>query len=569
MTSSIPAFAAVNDFYIQNYKIDYYLDRDNAGRSTLKTVEAIAAVFPTTDQNHGIERAIPNTYDGHPINLAITSVTDETNTTREYSTRSSNNNTVLRIGSASSYVHGMQTYKITYTQRDVTKYFKDINDDEFYWDTNGTQWAVPINALQVRLHIADALKDKLTARQECYAGQAGSSSSCQITTEGDGFVASANGLQANENMTLAIGFQPKTFTSYKMSSRDFLFSVVVPALQLLTLGLAVLAIIWIIVRYQRRSERTAEIGTIIPEYLPPADTSVTASGRIIGKSSFSAQLIDFAVRHYIKIYQTREKSLLRAANYEIEIIRDITDLKPEEQEILRDLYGDPYVGARLDMATLKNNRTVSRKLVDNQGKLMKDITGQYGLRARNSVESAWFKRLGIILLLLAIVTLSPWLLIASIIAFVCRTTLKPLTDQGLQLARYLKGLEMYIKTAETDRLRMLQSPNGAEKLGAPIDTNDARQLIKLYERVLPYAISFGQEKEWNNRLGHYYETLNESPIWYAGHNNAAFNAVALSSAMSSFNTAASYSDPSSSSSGGSSGGGSSGGGGGGGGGGGW
>jgi uncharacterized membrane protein len=128
---------------------------------------------------------------------------------------------------------------------------------------------------------------------------------------------------------------------------------------------------------------------------------------------------------------------------------------------------------------------------------------------------------------------------------------------------------MYIKTAETDRLRMLQSPNGAEKLGAPIDTNDARQLIKLYERVLPYAISFGQEKEWNNRLGHYYETLNESPIWYAGHNNAAFNAVALSSAMSSFNTAASYSDPSSSSSGGSSGGGSSGGGGGGGGGGGW
>ena len=41
------------------------------------------------------------------------------------------------------YVHGKQSYVIDYTQTDVTKYFKDSNDDEFYWDVNGTGWSQP------------------------------------------------------------------------------------------------------------------------------------------------------------------------------------------------------------------------------------------------------------------------------------------------------------------------------------------------------------------------------------------------------------------------------------------
>ncbi len=114
---------------------------------------------------------------------------------------------------------------------------------------------------------------------------------------------------------------------------------------------------------------------------------------------------------------------------------------------------------------------------------------------------------------------------------------------------------------------MLQSPDGAQK--AQVDGSDTKQLVKLYERVLPYAVLFGQEKQWNKQLGKYYENTNTQPDWYSGSNGAIFNAAMFSSAMSSFATTASYSSPSSSSSGGSSGGGFSGGGGGGGGGGGW
>ena len=37
---------------------------------------------------------------------------------------------------------------------------------------------------------------------------------------------------------------------------------------------------------------------------------------------------------------------------------------------------------------------------------------------------------------------------------------KVLTDKGLALRRYLAGLKMYIEVAETERLKMLQSPEG-------------------------------------------------------------------------------------------------------------
>jgi uncharacterized membrane protein YgcG len=267
------------------------------------------------------------------------------------------------------------------------------------------------------------------------------------------------------------------------------------------------------------------------------------------------------------VYQTREKSLFKAAEYDIEIEKDISTLKSEEQEILRDIIAKtPVIGDRLALKTLKNNSAVYSRTLDNDKKLKKLVRGEYGLREKNEAKRALFKTTGCVLLGISIVLLNPLLLAAAIVSFVLSYTLWPLTDKGLDLYRYLKGLELYIKVAEADRIKMLQSPEGAEKTGG-IDPNDPAQLVKLYEKVLPYAVLFGQEKEWSKRIGDIYESSGSNPSWYYG--TSAFNAAVFSSDMGSFSTAAAYSSASSSSSGGSGGGGFSGGGGGGGGGGGW
>jgi uncharacterized membrane protein YgcG len=132
---------------------------------------------------------------------------------------------------------------------------------------------------------------------------------------------------------------------------------------------------------------------------------------------------------------------------------------------------------------------------------------------------------------------------------------KPLTDIGAEARDHIAGLDLYIRVAEADRLRVLQSPEGA--LRKPVDTTDSRAVLHLYELVLPWAILLGREKEWSRVLEIAYD--NESPDWYLG--TVPFTAATFGSSLSSFASSASAS-----SSGGSSGGGSAGGGGGGGGG---
>jgi uncharacterized membrane protein YgcG len=314
------------------------------------------------------------------------------------------------------------------------------------------------------------------------------------------------------------------------------------------------------------------MGTIVAEYLPPKDISVLTAAHIgegIRATSTTAQLIDLAVRHYLRIYQTKEKSLLKSAEYELEIIKSIDDLTQEEQELLKVLFKSPgtAIGSRFAMKSLKNDYSTSAELRSIDAELVKRIKGDYKLRHKDEAASRWFKRIAWWTLAISIFMFSPLLFIASIVAFVCASQLHPLTDKGLALRVYLAGLKLYISVAEEDRLKMLQSPEGAEKVGRKVG-EDTLQLVKLYERVLPYAVLFGYEKEWNKQLGAYYEKNNTQPDWYTGH--TAFNATLFTSAMSDFGTASnSYSTSSSSSSGGSSGGGSSGGGGGGGGGGGW
>lgn len=236
-----------------------------------------------------------------------------------------------------------------------------------------------------------------------------------------------------------------------------------------------------------------EEGTIVPEYLPPSGASTQASANIIGSTkSFAALLVDLAVRHYIKIIQTREKSFWHKAEYKIEVIRSVQDLHDEEQEVLRDLFNHlPNIGESREMKKLQGSAAIYR-LNDNAKKLQKLERGKYGLRTQVPEQSAWFKKAGKGLMLASVPLLSLPLFIAGAVSMGQGHYLWPLTDKGLDLLRYLKGLKMYIGVAETERLKMLQSPEGAEKVG---DTTDGEKLVKLYERVLPYAVLFGQEKE--------------------------------------------------------------------------
>lgn len=563
--------ASTHQFTIRSFEADFYLDKDKEGRSTLKTVEKITAVFPEFDQNHGIERAIPKDYDGHTTSLKVESVKDGEGKDLPYSDRTSNDNLVLRIGDADKYVHGVQHYTITYTQRDVTRFFGDTNADEFYWDVNGTGWLQSMDEIRAVVHVSPSIASQLNGKATCYEGLITSTKQCPVErSDADGvkFSASRADISAYENVTIALGFAPRTFKPYQQHPLLTAWF----AYLLISSLVAIILIILLSIRYMQLMNRAKGSGTVTVEYLPPKDTNVLVSAYVIRNSTsdITAQLIDLAVRHYIKIYQTKEKRLFSPAEYELEIAKDLKGLQHEEIELLEALFGKSNTrpGSRFAMKQLRNNTQLAQKLLQNRALCKHNVRHYYGLYERASAEAKGLKRVGFWALAVGLVTLSPLVVIAAIVAFIFSALAWPLTEKGAELRDYLVGLKEYISVAETERLKMLQSPEGAEKVGVKIDENNTKQLVKLYERVLPYAVLFGIEKEWTRQLGTYYASASMQPDWYAG--STAFNAAVFSSSLGSFTSqASSYSSSASSSSGGSDGGGSSGGGGGGGGGGGW
>lgn len=567
--NSASAATNTNNFRISSYDIQYELSRDSEGRSVLKTTETIQALFPSYDQNRGIERAIPATYDNHPVDLNITSVTDDTGKELSYRTYASNTNTVLRIGDADTYVHGSKTYKISYDQRDVTRYFENTQRDEWYWDTNGTDWKVPIDALSVSIKIDPSLVEARVGEPSCYQGKEGGTGTCILNGEAGLYTVRATSLRAGENVTVAFGFKAGTFEKYALSPTALLLMIWGIA-QVLAFPLAIILVAILSIIRVRRSYRMGEQNPIVAEYIPPKEASVIIAAQTLftKQSVFTAQLIDLAVKRYISIIETRPKSLLRNADYDIEILQSLTSLGEEEREIITDMFGhEPHPGERLALKKLRSNISYSLRTMDNDSKVKKLITETYGIRQKNPEASKLFYRWTVVMILLAIVTLTIPMLAAAIVVGILGYTLRPLTDKGLALRRYVLGLDRYIKASETERLAFLQGPDTAQKVGYDIDPNNPGQIVKLYERVLPYAILFGREQQWSKRLGEFYEQSSTRPDWYTG--VAAFNAASFASSMQSFSQSSTYSSGSSSSSGGSSGGGSSGGGGGGGGGGGW
>lgn len=90
----------------------------------------------------------------------------------------------------------------------------------------------------------------------------------------------------------------------------------------------------------------------------------------------------------------------------------------------------------------------------------------------------------------------------------------------------MDGLKLYIEMAEADRMKMLQSVKGAD--------TSAEGIVKLYEKLLPYAAVFGLEESWMNEMREYCELEEiEQPDYL-------MQGLVISDMMRAVNTASSY-----------------------------
>jgi hypothetical protein len=200
----------VDAFEFVSFDALYTLGRDADGVSTLTTVETLVPVFPEYDQNRGIARSLPADYQGHSTEISVISVTDDDGSPRDFEIEREGDYVVIVMAvPEGQYVHGEQTYVLTYEQRRVIGDF--ATGLEFYWDVNG-QWPQPFGTVSARLEIDPAIAADVVAADGCYFGPIGSTERCELQGGEGSYFAEVTDLGPGEGLTIAVGFAPGTFT---------------------------------------------------------------------------------------------------------------------------------------------------------------------------------------------------------------------------------------------------------------------------------------------------------------------------------------------------------------------
>lgn len=613
---------STNNFYFEDAVFNYYLEKAADGTSKLHVEETLTAVFPDTDQNHGIARSIPYTNQNGKNKTAdsisaLNFKAERNGETEEIAkTETEDGNYIFYLGNKNSYVHGRQVYTLSYDFTNVITEFtstgslthSDINAafQELYWDTNGTGWSQQFVNLTAYLHLEDEAAARLLAgKTSCYVGYYGDSGSdrCFVSSFDNVIAFSASNLAARENLTFVVDFKPNTFVVPEPPKNYLLVvtTIVIGVICLIIVALSVYSY-----NKKARAKKKFYQGLFeTPQYDAPKDYYVAEAAELYLKRSektYVATLLELAISKKISIVKGEPTKVLKKDTWIIKV-NNVDQISDSQEDLLRILNGGPKVHNGDEIMVKKHTATatlasLSRSYRTDAISNLKKLK-LFEAKSAATAGSATSSIIAIIVFIfIAFSVVSgfsvsliseafstvgysevvgvdylPFIIIATIFATIVACAIlstakqkySKYTENGLRAANYLDGLYLYINMAEKDRLKFLQSVKGAD--------TSKEGIVHLYEKLLPFACLFGVEESWAKELGRYCEEINYDPDWYPGDDLASF--YVISSIASSINTSVaastSYTSSSSSSSGfsGGGGGGFSGGGGGGGGGGGW
>jgi len=526
-------FADVNNFYFSDFTGDYYLSKDEEGISHLKVIENVTAVFPDYEQNKGICRQISFTnMDGK--NVTLPSLTRENikvfrNDSVEpiYSIEKGNNYYNVCTGTE-EYVLGEQKYRFEYEFSKVVTEFEE--HEELYWDTNGNGATQKFDKVTARLHFEDI--NDWSGKSWCYVGRYGENGQerCEISNIDDGVMFMTSNVSSFENLTFDVELKKDAFV-IPAPVKDYTYIYLVVGLGVICLGI----IIW----------KSKKLGTvrekvdyydglfIKPEYQPSAIYSLNEMAEVfIGKKKDVkvAMLLGMIVKKKIELKKMEKRKWAI-------LVKNLNGVRNEEKTLLAILNGGTTleVGNEIEL----KRRSATSKLISLKRNMESDVVsdlkndglveGKYAFGsseksgAANVVATTFAVFVTIYMLFMFLLgVLSDMLgldeaygrimvfelgfyLVSIVMIFITAMVwsifdnkIKKFanhTKKGLEASRYMDGLEMYIRMAEADRMKMLQSVKGVDV--------SAEGIVKLYEKLLPYAAVFGLEKSWMKEMKDY------------------------------------------------------------------
>lgn len=291
-----------------------------------------------------------------------------------------------------------------------------------------------------------------------------------------------------------------------MLDTDSLVGALAVGLALIVGAAIVLSLVFAIVERSSRAARAPKSGTIIPRWERPAgvDLLECASVASRGRAGVAAALVDLAVRGHLRITAgARAEGGPAAAPTTLELLRT-EGLSPLELRLVGTVFPHPVAGQTraIESSAPRARVTPLTRIIEAARRSTVDRGLRFARPGAGSTRLAGVLVVGAVAAAVLLIATRGELaaVLLPIAAFIVRGVVRrlarpvgdALTPDGRRLLDHLEGMRLYLTVAEEDRIRMLQSPDGAER----VRIDDERSLVKLYERLLPFAVLWGVERDW-------------------------------------------------------------------------
>lgn len=508
--------------------------------AVIEVAEQIVYDFGT-DERHGIFRTIPYTYQAgetlYEAEVRNVFVFDENNAPIPFSEYREGGELNIRIGDPDRVVTGEQTYVITYQVRGPFLYFDE--QDELYWNVTGA-WKNGIASSSVLVDLPEGAP-VLTAA--CYKGGHGASDECDqserlVRDDRAGYYAAANNLGPNEGMSVAVAFPKGVVDVVERAAQPR--GQGLRAYEFAPLGMPFLVLGGLVYLWYTRGRDPKGRSTIVPEYTAPEGVSPALAGIVYNERielrEISAEILALAVGGYLTIHRIeRTKLIFTETDYLLVRRGEEVPEDPAAALLLGRLCSTEYEGTEEINGTEVQGTLVSKmreKFNDDRDDVVAVLYDEvlrrgYFLERPDRVRK-WYAGVGVAIAGLTAIGFifeprGAWLMlvfagIASGLLVAAWGFLMPAkTRTGVRLKEHLEGFKRYLSVAEADRLAFHNAPE---------------RTPEEFDRNLPYAISFGVEKEWAKQFEGIYDT---EPTWYHGAGET-FSAHTLATSVGAFAT---------------------------------
>jgi uncharacterized membrane protein YgcG len=498
--------------HISEFNSDITINQD----ATIDVTEEIHYYFDT--YKHGIYREIPIQYSvggfrrSTDLKLNELYYYPEGNPQQRKSAyeRSMENGWVIfKIGEAERTITGNYVYVIDYTLVGTgISYFDE--HDEVYLNVVGNSWEVPIADVNVNIKSFAEPTDSI-----CYTGPRGSTEqNCEFSETDKGvLLTNTQQLDRLEGLNFALKFPPD---SIKDRTTQIWLGIVLSNLGIL---LPIPVIIYFL-SLLRKKWKNKEI-TVIPHYEVPDDLDPLIGGYVYQTKQdykhVSAAIIWLATKGYLSVEKEGRKTFIKKEKVQLEYESShmenlfVNLFSTKERFNVKNMPSSFTNKLQTLFSTVRSNSSeyIEKKRVTTKGLLLTlglftGIGGFIFLSPMLAMNAALGTGIGIGISGIAIAIIASQIDIRS--------------KKGNELYHELKGLRMYIDTAEKHRIEF---------------HNDPKKFRGVFETLLPFAMLFGLEKKWAGEFKDLYKDT--QPDWYRG-DFTAFDAYMISRAVSTLNS---------------------------------